>query len=106
MFDGCKDKSIEMVENWLKRTKDSFNSVELVNTLNDNVMRDKKVFLIFELPFIYLTNQINKKLKPWLDKLYFSRNLKIRAMKYALDNNFNYLFVKKIIIRIFYQLKS
>ena len=96
MFDGCKDKSIEMVENWLKRTKDSFNSVELVNTFDDNVMRDKKVFLMFKFLMIFLTNKITKKLKPWLNKLYFSRNLKIRAMKYALDNNFNYLFVRKL----------
>ena len=61
MFDGCKDKSIEMVENWLKRTKDSFNSVELVNTFDDNVMTDKKVFLMFKFLIIFLTNKINKK---------------------------------------------
>jgi hypothetical protein len=71
VFDHSNDRSYNIFIQWLEKSRQLFDTIIMLNTQND---------------------QISKQKHPELDPLYFSSDLNKRAIKYALDRKFSYIF--------------
>lgn len=71
IFDNCTDQSYDIFIYWLTNTRTLFDTIIMLDTKNDLKTKEKH---------------------SELDDLYFSSNLKLRALKYAKDRDFSHVF--------------
>jgi hypothetical protein len=93
VFDDCSDSSYDLFVTWLAETRPLFDTIIMLDTHNDKATRDKHVrnLILKSLQFTHVL--IIFYFQKELDPLYFSSNLKHRALIFALERNFTHVFV-------------